>query len=75
MWEGGSVAFWFEVLKPKKHIGIDLRAITDSTHFQKYVNSRGFKQSPQNILEHKPSRLKAFKGTCQTGIQRDSFLT
>jgi cephalosporin hydroxylase len=41
MWEGGSVAFWFEVLKPKKHIAIDLRAIKDSAHFQKYVNSRG----------------------------------
>lgn len=41
MWEGGSVAFWFEILKPNKHIAIDLRASMDSKYFQKYVNSRG----------------------------------
>ena len=41
MWEGGSVAFWFEIFKPKKHIAIDLQARADSPYFQKYVSDRG----------------------------------
>ncbi|WP_293336579.1 methyltransferase domain-containing protein [Microcoleus sp. CAWBG58] len=41
MWEGGSVAFWFEILQPNKHIAIDLQPRTDSPYFQKYVKDRG----------------------------------
>lgn len=41
MWEGGSVAFWFEILQPNKHIALDLQPRTDSPYFQKYVNDRG----------------------------------
>jgi SAM-dependent methyltransferase len=41
MWEGGSVAFWFEIFQPKKHIALDLQPRTDSPYFQKYVNDRG----------------------------------
>jgi hypothetical protein len=41
MWEGGSVAFWFEIFQPKKHIALDLQPRTDSPYFQKYVNHRG----------------------------------
>ena len=41
MWEGGSVAFWFEIFQPKKHIALDLQSRTDSPYFQKYVNDRG----------------------------------
>jgi len=59
MWEGGSVAFWFEILKPKKHIAIDLRASTDSKHFQKYVNSRGLN-----------NRLKTYWDTNQADSAR-----
>jgi SAM-dependent methyltransferase len=47
MWEGGSVAFWFEIFKPKKHIAIDLQPRTDSPYFQKYVSDRGL----QNVLK------------------------
>jgi SAM-dependent methyltransferase len=41
MWEGGSVAFWFEIFKPEKHIAIDLQPRTDSLYFQEYVRDRG----------------------------------
>ncbi len=41
MWEGGSVAFWFEILQPQKHVAIDLQPREDSQYFRKYLNSRG----------------------------------
>lgn len=40
LWDGGSVAFWFEILQPKKHVGIDLKKRGDSEYFQKYIKSR-----------------------------------
>lgn len=41
LWDGGSVAFWFEHFQPKKHVGIDLQQREDSRYFSKYINSRG----------------------------------
>lgn len=59
MWEGGSVAFWFEVFKPKKHIAIDLQTRTDSPYFQKYVSERGLQ-----------NRLKTYWHTNQADTGR-----
>lgn len=41
LWDGGSVAFWFEHFQPKKHVSIDLKQREDSRYFSKYINSRG----------------------------------
>jgi SAM-dependent methyltransferase len=59
MWEGGSVALWFEILQPQKYVAIDLRPAEDSQYFQKYVNSRGLQ-----------NRLKTYWRTNQADSQR-----
>jgi hypothetical protein len=35
MWDGGSLAFWTEVLNPKKIVGIDLADKDESSYFRK----------------------------------------
>jgi len=37
MWEGGSLAFWFEALRPDTVIGIDISDRKDSAYFQAFV--------------------------------------
>ena len=41
VWDGGSVAVWFEYFRPKKHVGIDLQSKQDSRYFNRYVAGRG----------------------------------
>jgi len=41
MWDGGSIAFWFELFGPEKHVGVDSQRRTDSDYFRWYVASRG----------------------------------
>jgi hypothetical protein len=40
IWDGGSLALWFECLKPKKLVGVDLKARVDSPYFNRYVEER-----------------------------------
>jgi cephalosporin hydroxylase len=44
LWDGGSLAFWFELFQPRKHVGIDLSRRDDSAYFRRYVASRGLEQ-------------------------------
>jgi SAM-dependent methyltransferase len=44
LWDGGSLAFWFELFQPRKHVGIDLSRREDSDYFRRYVASRGLEQ-------------------------------
>lgn len=44
LWDGGSIAFWFELFQPRKHVGIDFAARGDSAYFQRYITSRGLRQ-------------------------------
>jgi hypothetical protein len=41
MWDGGSLAFWFDLLRPEKMAGLDLADGKDSEYFREYVSSRG----------------------------------
>ena len=41
LFDGGSIPFWFELLQPAKHVGIDIRDRRDESYFQDYVKSRG----------------------------------
>lgn len=41
LWDGGSLAFWFELFQPNKHVGVDFARRGDSAYFQRYVRSRG----------------------------------
>jgi hypothetical protein len=49
MWDGGSVAFWFEFLKPSKHVGIDYTVRENSRYFERYLESRKLRS---NISTH-----------------------
>jgi cephalosporin hydroxylase len=44
MWDGGSVAFWFELFQPHKHVGLDFAQRDDSPYFKRYVASRALQQ-------------------------------
>lgn len=37
LYDGGSVPFWFEVLQPKKHVGIDIRNGESTPYLEKYL--------------------------------------
>lgn len=39
IWDGGSLALWFELFRPQKIVGIDLKKSSDSEYFQSYVES------------------------------------
>ncbi len=41
LWDGGSTAFWFELLQPNKYVGIDRLEREDSPYFRAYAASRG----------------------------------
>jgi SAM-dependent methyltransferase len=41
LWDGGSLAFWFEILRPKKQVGIDIAHRRDSDYFLRYIGDRG----------------------------------
>lgn len=40
MWDGGSIAFWQEVLEPARSIGIDLMDRSDGAYFRQYLAER-----------------------------------
>jgi cephalosporin hydroxylase len=40
IWDGGSLVFWMEVLRPAKLVGIDNMDRADSAYFRRYITSR-----------------------------------
>jgi hypothetical protein len=41
IYDGGSIAFWFEHLRPGRYVALDKRPWSDSPYFSHYVESRG----------------------------------
>jgi cephalosporin hydroxylase len=41
IWQGGSVAFWFECFRPRKHVAVDITSMEESPALQHYKNLRG----------------------------------
>ena len=41
IYDGGSTAFWFEALRPRKHVAIDFQVRKDSPYFNQWITSRG----------------------------------
>ena len=37
LWDGGSMAFWFEYFQPDKHVGVDITLKEDSLYFKNYI--------------------------------------
>jgi hypothetical protein len=54
IWDGGSVAFWFELFRPDKHVAVDILQRGDSPYFKRYKDSRGL-----------DARIKTYWGTDQ----------
>jgi hypothetical protein len=59
IWKGGSIAFWFECLRPRKHVAIDIAVREDSPYFQQYVTSRSLED-----------RIKTYWETSQADADR-----
>lgn len=59
IWDGGSIAYWFEYLRPLKHVGIDLCKREDGDYFRQYVGSNGLEE-----------RIKTYWGTDQADSDR-----
>jgi len=62
MYDGGSVAFWYELFKPQKHVAVDLMDRKDSPYFHRYVESRGLSDRIKTywkIDQANKSRLRA----------------
>jgi SAM-dependent methyltransferase len=45
MWDGGSLAFWFEYFRPNKLVGVDLQQKEDNQYFKRYKSSRNAEQN------------------------------
>lgn len=41
MWDGGSLAFWHELFRPRKLVGVDLADRADSAYFEDFRQGRG----------------------------------
>jgi hypothetical protein len=54
MWDGGSLAFWNEILQPEKIVGADLNPRKDSPYFRDHVRARGLE-----------AKVKSYWGTNQ----------
>lgn len=59
LFDGGSLAFWFEHFQLKKHVGVDLKQKTDTEYFRRYVKSKGLE-----------GRLKTYWGVNQSDVQK-----
>jgi len=51
LWDGGSLAFWYEIFKPLKIVGIDWANRTDSNYFRRYVAERGLQDRVKTYWE------------------------
>ncbi len=59
IWDGGSIAFWFEYFRPRKYVAIDISHKLDSPYFKRYVRSRNLE-----------SRMKTYWRTNQGDANR-----
>jgi SAM-dependent methyltransferase len=51
MWEGGSLAFWYELLRPQKIVGIDLRKWVESSYFKRYIAENKLRDTVKTYWE------------------------
>ncbi|WP_051317329.1 CmcI family methyltransferase [Ectobacillus panaciterrae] len=58
MFEGGSIAFWYEILNPEKIVGIDI-SIQDPSYLKRYISENGLQEN-----------IKMYWGTSQTDSQK-----
>ena len=59
IWDGGSVAFWFDAFQPRKHVAVDITQRPDSPYFARYLQSK-------NLAE----KIRTFWGVNQADTAR-----
>jgi len=59
LWESGSLAFWFEIFNPTKHVGIDLKTESKNPYLEQYIAQRQL-----------GDRLKTYWNTDQSDTKR-----
>lgn len=59
LWDGGSMAFWFECFHPEKHVGVDITQREDSSYFKRYITSKGLEK-----------HIKTYWGTDQNDSEK-----
>ena len=69
MWDGGSIAFWFEYFNPDKHVGVDLRQKEDSEYFKRYTSSRGLDQKIRTYWGINQGDSAKLRGIVKTEFQ------
>ena len=62
LWDGGSLVFWFETLRPKKQVGIDIQQRSDSDYFRSYVADRGLEEQIKTYWEVDQSDVQTIRG-------------
>src|SRR5678816_4221115 len=51
MWEGGSLVFWYELLRTEKIVGIDLRQWAESSYFHRYIGQHGLQDTVKSYWQ------------------------
>ena len=59
VFDGGSAAFWFEIFRPSKLVGVDITKGKDSEYFQRYVAANDLNEN-----------IKIYWGTDQSDAKR-----
>jgi hypothetical protein len=69
MWDGGSIAFWFEYFNPDKYVGVDLQQKEDSEYFKRYTSSRGLDQKIRTYWGINQGDSAKLRGIVKTEFQ------
>ena len=70
MFDGGSLAFWNEILHPEKIVGVDLEARADSVYFRDYVRTRGLEKKVRTYWGTNQADYQALLRIVKAGVQR-----
>lgn len=76
IYDGGSTAFWYELLQPHKHVAVDIMEQTDSPYFRRYLESRGLGERIKTfwgVDQADKGKLRALVGT-EFGGQLDMVI-
>jgi Glycosyltransferase WbsX/Methyltransferase domain len=61
IWDGGSTALWYEILRPERLVAIDLMDREDSPYFQRYLAANGLHERVKTYWrtnQADPARLR-----------------
>jgi hypothetical protein len=65
IWQGGSVAFWFECFHPMKHVALDRAKERKSDYLSNYIKSRGLEDNIKLFWETDQSNSERLRAIVQ----------